>query len=505
MQHRILLAGAFLHLTISNLVWIARDSLPPFWDMAHHQSGALRILYAFRESGVAALWDVPSLTGSYPPLYHSIVAAFYAIFGISIDSAQLANIPATAILMGSTYLIGRHLMSPMGAAVGAVLVAYYPLLIWLSRVTLIDYWLTALVALALWLLLETDGFQNRRMTLLFGVVSGIGMLTKWTFAAFLVPPALLFLRRRWRKALLSVAVAIPIASYWYLSRASVLVGFLQINTAGGLAEGDPSRLSWQAVVWYLRALGGYQLFLPLFVAFLIGLIWLYVNFDPKWTPLVLCLVGAWLCLMTFQNKDPRYTVPLLPVVALITAGWISSRRAWIVPLLALLLFQHHLVSFGIRTLPEKVIIVRGVKQPLAYDWNLYTQTYFGLWGRPLWQDWKIAYVLDRVVAPNQQDPVRVGMIPDIPRFDSAAFEFYILARQDRVVVRRLNDLDTADIQNNDYILLSEGAQGYPGLISSEADRITGYVLDHPEAFEVIEWFPLPNGEIIRLYRVQSRT
>ena len=67
MQHRILLAGAFLHLTISNLVWIARDSLPPFWDMAHHQSGALRILYAFRESGVAALWDVPSLTGSYPP------------------------------------------------------------------------------------------------------------------------------------------------------------------------------------------------------------------------------------------------------------------------------------------------------------------------------------------------------------------------------------------------------------------------------------------------------
>ena len=168
-------------------------------------------------------------------------------------------------------------------------------------------------------------------------------------------------------------------------------------------------------------------------------------------------------------------------------------------------FQHHLVSFGIRTLPEKVIIVRGVKQPLAYDWNLYTQTHFDLWGRPLWQDWKIAYVLDRVGAPNQQDPVRVGMIPDIPRFDSAAFEFYILARQDRVVVRRLNDLDTADIQNNDYILLSEGAQGYPGLISSEADRITGYVLDHPEAFEVIEWFPLPNGEIIRLYRVQSRT
>ena len=386
-----------------------------------------------------------------------------------------------------------------------MLVAYYPLLIWLSRVTLIDYWLTALVALALWLLLETDGFQNRRMTLLFGVVSGIGMLTKWTFAAFLVPPALLFLRRRWRKALLSVAVAIPIASYWYLSRASALVGFFQINTAGGLTEGDPSRLSWQAVVWYLRALGGYQLFLPLFVAFLIGLIWLYVNFDPKWTPLVLCLVGAWLCLMTFQNKDPRYTVPLLPVVALITAGWISSRRAWIVPLLALLLFQHHLVSFGIRTLPEKVIIVRGVKQPLAYDWNLYTQTYFDLWGPPLWQDWKIAYVLDRVGAPNQQDPVRVGMIPDIPRFDSAAFEFYILARQDRVVVRRLNDLDTADIQNNDYILLSEGAQGYPGLIPSEADRITGYVLDHPEAFEVIEWFPLPNGEIIRLYRVQSRT
>src|SRR5262249_7111819 len=94
MRHRLLLAAAFVYLTATNLVWIARDTRPPFWDMAAHQSSALRIHDAFKTEGASGLWELRTATLPYPPLYHGVVAVFYALFGRTVDAAQYANIPA---------------------------------------------------------------------------------------------------------------------------------------------------------------------------------------------------------------------------------------------------------------------------------------------------------------------------------------------------------------------------------------------------------------------------
>ncbi len=503
MRHRFLLGFSFLYLTVCNLIWIARDGRPPFWDMAAHQSGALRILNAISEDGAGALATIGSLSGFYPPLYHSIVAGFYWIFGVSTSSAQLANIPALAILMGSTYFIGRRLVSPIAGATAATLVGFYPFVLWLSRETLIDYWLTSLVALAFWILLESDGFRNRRLTVLFGLICGLGMLTKWTFGLFLFLPALWFARHRWKEASLAVVVAVVVASYWYVPQWAVLSDFLALNTAGGVAEGDPARSSWQAVIFYVRALEGYQLFLPLFGLFVAGSVWLARDSKSEWVPVFLWILSGWLGLMLFQNKDPRYSVPILPAVALISASIFESRKAWLAVLLPFLMLQHYLVSFGIRALPERVVIARGVQGPISWDWNLYTQSHFDLWGRPKKEDWKIPYVLDRIKELSAGRQVRLGLIPDIPRFDSQAFEFYALARKDQVVIQRLSGQGQETIRNIDFILLSEGAETYPGSFAPEETGVNQHVMDHPEQFEVLEWFPLPNGEVIRLYKVRK--
>ena len=49
-------------------------------------------------------------------------------------------------------------------------------------------------------------------------------------------------------------------------------------------------------------------------------------------------------------------------------------------MMALLLVQHYLVSFGVRRLPETVVLAKGIEGPLSWNWNLYTQRYFDLWG-----------------------------------------------------------------------------------------------------------------------------
>ena len=503
MRHRVLLLVAGAYLVVTNLVWIAYDTRPPFWDMAGHQSAALRIYEAFRTTSLLeALQSIAiGLTGYYPPLYQSIVALFYAVFGPTADAALWANLPAILLLLIATYGIGKTVLSAAGAVGAAVLVNFYPLMLWLSREAMMDYWLTSMVALAMWLLVAR-GLGNRNWSLVFGVVCGLGMLTKWTFAFFIALPFLWFARKNLRNAVASACAGAIVAGYWYLPQLALMSEFLGINTADGVGEGDPNRFSFQAITFYVRALEGYQVFLPLFVAFLAGAFLLSRRFDPQWTPIVFWILSGWFGLMLFQNKDPRYSVPLLPAVALITAKVFEKKQALLAVLLPFLVFQHYLVSFGIGVLPQTVVLMEGVRGPLTYDWNVYTQSYFGLWGRPVRENWQIDQVL-ATVASRDGSHVRLGIVPDIARFDTRAFEFNIaLGRQD-ISVNRLWAFDEAAISDNDFILVSEGNYGAPGsfLFSPDRQLIVEYMLGDPESFRPIRSFVLPTGEMIQLYQV----
>ena len=41
--HRVLLAAGLLYILVTNVIWMIIDTRPPFWDMAYHQSTALRM------------------------------------------------------------------------------------------------------------------------------------------------------------------------------------------------------------------------------------------------------------------------------------------------------------------------------------------------------------------------------------------------------------------------------------------------------------------------------
>ena len=503
MRVRILLFGAAAYLTVTNLVWIAYDTRPPFWDMARHLSAAIGIHEAARDSLPAAARAIlGGITGYYPPLYQSIMAVFYGTFGETVDAALWANIPAVLLLLVATYGIGRTVLSQIGAASAAVIVNFYPLMLWLSREAMMEYWLTSMVALAVWLLV-TGSLETWSRTLLFGLVCGLGMLTKWTFPFFVGLPFLWFARGRIRNAAASVGIAALVSASWYGVQIPTILELLEVNTAGGVGEGDPSRLSFQAVIFYVRALEGYQLFLPLFLAFLAGALLLARRFDPAWTPVLLWILSGWLGLMLFQNKDPRYSVPLLPAVALVTARVFDKRPILLALLLPFLVFQHYLVSFGIRGLPERMVLAEGTTGPVSYDWHVYTQIYFGLWGPPAREDWKIERVLDQVASSGGN--TRLAIVPDIARFDPRAFELYVTLRQEPVTIHSLWVLDELEIAGYDYILVTEGSYGKPGsfLFSPDRERIAEYLEERPDAFRVIDAFELPSGEMIRLYQVNA--
>ena len=503
MRHRMWLLGAIVYLCATNIAWIAIDTRPPFWDMANHATWSLGVLRDFQANGISALTTLPYASPGYPPLYYAVVATAYRLLGESIDSAQLANIPAIILLALATYGTARHLLSPAASVVAAGLVNFYPFMLWISRETLIETWLTAMVALAIWTLLQTEEFSRPGWSLAFGIVCGLGMLTKWTFVIFVALPALWAARKHWRNAVKAAVVAALLASYWFIPRFSTLTNSWRQVAAAAPNEGDPTFLSLQAWIFYIRALEGSLLFLPLFLAFLVGASIAIRRWNSEWTVLGLSILGGWVGLLLLPGSDPRYATGVLPAIAVVSAAAIEKKKAAQVGLAIFLVFQHALVSFGIPWIPESVVLMRGTGGPVPYEWNLYTQSYFGLWGKPKNEDWQIDHVLQRV-AMDPARPVRVGLIPDLPRFDQQAFQFAVESKQYPVAVTRQISAEEPSLLQNDYILMSAGRQTAFGSPAPHAKEINAVLLSHGDRFEVIETFHLPNEERILLYRVRKK-
>src|SRR4030095_1999629 len=251
MRHRILLAASLLYLCVANVVWIAIDTRPPFWDMANHANWSLGGLRDFQQNGVSAFLTLPHDSGTYPPLYYAVTAIFYALLGPTIDAAQLANLPAIILLGLATYGMARSFMEPGAAVLAAMIANFIPLLLWLSRETMLEYWLTAMVAISMWVFLQTKEFSNPRWTLAFGLCCGLGMLTKWTFVIFVALPVIWAARKRPVSAVKGFAIAAVVASYWYIPQFYTMPQLWRQSAAAASLEGDPSAIS-QSRLFYSR-------------------------------------------------------------------------------------------------------------------------------------------------------------------------------------------------------------------------------------------------------------
>jgi len=107
-----------------------------------------------------------------------------------------------------------------------------PIVFSMSRYLYIDFALTALVAVNVCLLLQTERFGRKGYALLYGLSLGLGLLTKWTFVAFAAAPLLAALASRellaatgralrpaaWdrRRLLVAAAIGLGLTALWFL-------------------------------------------------------------------------------------------------------------------------------------------------------------------------------------------------------------------------------------------------------------------------------------------------
>jgi 4-amino-4-deoxy-L-arabinose transferase-like glycosyltransferase len=188
-----------------NWLWLSSNTVLTGWDKARHLAQSLTYNNLLTPLTLRSFFGAFISDSVRPPFAPMLVVPLYRLFGTSSDVAAMLNTLYIAVVLVATYRIGMllprqkrepamsssELAGHEGKRLGALsvlLLALFPMFYAMSRYFYLEFPLMALVALSIWMLLASAGFENRGRSLLFGLCLGLGLLTKRTYVAFLFAP-----------------------------------------------------------------------------------------------------------------------------------------------------------------------------------------------------------------------------------------------------------------------------------------------------------------------------
>ena len=339
---------------VSNWAFVATQVTILGWDRPAHLVRTLVYNDILQEVNIRSLFEAMTWSWNRPPLSHLVAVPLYRLFGVSTDVAVMRNAIFVAILLFSVYGIGHRFYGARVGLLAAFIVSTYPILFSISRMPYVEYSLTALVALSIYLLVACQGFHRRWYSLLLGLTVGLGILTKWTFIAFAAGPIVYValrsgalkdiksavaarskdsstLRRMWGSPLFHVSAGLILTLLWYWPNHDRLeafaLGYWLIP------------VSWLLVSFTLFALSrpagqGANLLSAAMVAATVGSIWSLPNlrFSQRFLTVVysgLNMEGTglgplnpsfylrYLKFLSHEQLSPLYSIVLLLAVAIL--------------------------------------------------------------------------------------------------------------------------------------------------------------------------------------------
>ncbi|OGL21248.1 MAG: hypothetical protein A3K12_14150 [Candidatus Rokubacteria bacterium RIFCSPLOWO2_12_FULL_71_19] len=495
----VLLALLLLFLAAVTAAWVMLDRRPPEWDHANHLERAVACHRILAEPGRDRAGEIIAMSSFYPPVVACAAGLLYFLFAIVPLTAQAVIWGFLAVGTLAVYGIGRRLLDAEAGLVAAFLLGMAPFVVFSLTNFQLDLPLAAMVAVTLYALVRAEGFSRLGWSVLTGVALGLGMLTKPPFAAYVLPPlawcawgAFRAPDRgpRLRRLLLALGIGLVIALPWYGPR---LVGLpmqiLNRSFKQAAESGHAPALTTGSLLYYPRV---FQPQFGLLAAPLAACGLWALRRMPRARGLLWSAMLPLVVFLLIQNKNLRYTLPLLPAAALAAAAGLQRlapawRRGLTWSCLLLGVVQVSSAAFALPPPPAVPPLLGAVVFSRAPDRG----------------DWRQREALEAILRAAGGRPARVAVVPNDNYFSLSNFRYAAVRERLPLTLTRAWDGSPLGVQ---FVILKTGDQG-PDFASEKPDRImAAFGGGDPwlaAAFPVITEFPLPDGSrgMVRMRRL----
>lgn len=335
---------------VVNLVWLQQDVSMHGYDMGLHIASISNGYNQIMERGLAGLAVVArgELPYNWPAAGYLPWIVLSLVFGLDVDRLCLFNLLFLALLIASTYAIGRRLWTRRAGLLAAALVGCYPIVHGESRVVGIDMPGAAMAALCVAVLLRSQRLQRTGVCVLYGLCLGAATLLRPHVHFSLAAPLALYLvlslvgprpghgrlRVLVNVSLLGAAAAATSAVWWF-GRLGEIFRTLTRHVEGLTAPPIPGETA-SSPEYYLLGSPDY-LDGALVVALVAGVASLLVaqvrrqrgGGGDAWIVWAWILAGTVIYLFITAHQY-RYMLSVTPALALVTAAGILAlpwRRA----------------------------------------------------------------------------------------------------------------------------------------------------------------------------------
>jgi len=543
LNHGFILFIIWLIVAISDRLWYYFDQSVPAWDQADYLSASLNYWrFLQNPDWLSGTWwqELWMRSPKIPPLTYILTVPFLNIFGVGPDETTLVYLLFTAVLLIAVYLLGKKLFNSKIGLWAAVITMLLPGLYRFRLQFLLDYPLTTAITLSYlcftyWWRRHWEPDINFNIhqknwlgAILFGISFGLALLIKQTALFFLFTPIIwatitILKNKAWEKLLeLIFALIITTSMVYPWARAN----WLLMITAGkratidsAIAESDPSLLTIDAWIYYLKLLPSH-ISLPLLFVPLIGLIFyllktfihsegkapinirtiqrnikqnkptLLINDAVQW--LGIFLIGGYLISSLNINKDVRYTLALLPVIAILLSYFFSLYPRKYAGQIRTITIIFATILLILSTWPIGGVFTEKFTQ--FFNPDGFRRAYLGT---PWPHEQVISTIIDR--EPFLRN--NLGVLPSTPEINQHNLNYYGALRNKQVYGRQVGtkiDHIPQDLNSLNWFVTKSEQQGSVKRIK-KAQIATVTALQNSPDFTLEKTWDLPDFSQLSLY------
>lgn len=306
----------------------------------------------------------------WPGFVYFITSIFTMLFGLSPFVARFSHGLFLAVIIIFSYLIGKACENKRAGIMAAFLISFYPSVFGISRLYDLDFHLMAMVSVAIYLLIKTQRFTDRKYSVLLGLFSGLGILTNGRFLVFIMGPLFYVFYsafadrdssdssnpfKKISNIIIFVFISLGLSSIWWFGN-SILFNKTLTHLLVGYFPGrydlfglkfDP--FSMRSIFFHIAYLIDH-VSIYFFILFFISLFWVRMGLNQYIKIVLLWFFVPLFVFTAVSAKWEHYCFAFLPSVAILTAVGVERfpkkiKYAAILLLLTISLLQYFEVSY----------------------------------------------------------------------------------------------------------------------------------------------------------------